>query len=649
MTFRFALVAALLSGAALAQPVLKPGRKYTTVERLEEERLAAVHAARAEFAKQRQTLPWVGVYQDIPAVLHIHAEDAPHTLGKRAEVLAAAKKAGIRVVLFSDHGAAPGAGAWQGERDGVLFLAGNENGSKHELAYPNPAPGVRFHSHVEGQMDASPDGWDGMEIYNRHADAEDDTDLPGMLKEASDWPARMKILTALFAKYPNEVYGAGCDYWPEIFARWDKIQQERPFTGIAANDAHQNQVFGGLTLDRYEVAFKNTVTHILAREVTAPAIIASLRAGRAYVSHDWLCDATGFAFVAANNLGVFAMGDTAPFVGGTKLIARAPVPALWKIFRNGAVVLEQRGSQVTFDAKETGVYRAEAWLEVDGELRPWIYSNVIRVRQPDLLSVGLPSQKLDDGVETVQNLTYTQGPNGDAEKNKLDIYRKAGAAHAPVLFFVHGGAWKSGDRKQYPFFGNRFAKAGYIVVVPSYRLSPKHKHPAHIDDVADAFAWTVRYIAVHGGDPSRIFIAGHSAGGHLVSLLAANPDFLAARGLTPGAIRGVLAMSGVHDLTAAASDAVSGAFGIDPEVLRRASPIKFVRHDLPPFLVTYCEWDYASLPLQAVTFYKALQAAGASAKLVYVPGENHISEMLSIPKPADPTAKAMLEFMEALR
>ena len=649
MMIRFALAAILCGGAALAQPTLKPGRKYATVERMAEERLAAVHAARAEFAKQRKVLPWVGVYQDIPAVLHVHAEDAPHTLGKRAEVLTAAKKSGIRVVMFSDHGAAPKADSWTGERDGVLFLAGNENGGKHELAYPNPGPGVRFHSHVEGQMDASPDGWDGMEIYNRHADAEDDTDLLAMLKEAVASPAKMQALAALFKKYPDEVFGAGCDYWPEIFARWDKIQQERPFTGIAANDAHQNQVFGGFTLDPYPVALKNTVTHILAREVTAPAIIASLRAGRAYVSHDWLCDPTGFGFVAANNLGVFAMGDTAPFVGGTKLIARAPVPALWKIFRNGVVVLEKRDSQITYDAKETGVYRAEAWLDVDGELRPWIYSNSIRLRTPDLMSIGLPSQKLDDGVESVKDLTYVEGPADDAEKHKLDIYRKTGASNAPVLFFVHGGAWKSGDRKQYPFFGNRFAKAGYTVVVPSYRLSPKHKYPAHIEDVADAFAWTVKNIAAQGGDPSRIIIAGHSAGGHLVALLAANPELLARRGLSAKNIRGVLALSGVYDLTTIEAGSSSPTFGSDPEVLRAASAGKFVRSDLPPFLVTYCEWDYATLPQQAVTFYEGLRAAGASAKLVYVPGENHISEMLSIPKPADASAKAMLEFMEGLR
>lgn len=449
-------------------------------------------------------------------------------------------------------------------------------------------------------------------------------------------PAGPKALAVLFAKYPDEVLGAAADFRPELLTRWDKIQQDRPFTGIAAG--------GSSTL-----AFTHTVTHILARAVTAPDVIAALRAGRAYVSHDWLCDPKGFTFAAVNNLGVFAMGDTAPFVGGTRLMARAPLPAFWKVFRNGAVVLEKRDSQLVYEAKETGVYRVEAWLEVDGELRPWIYSNVIRVRQPDLMSIGLPSQKLTGGAEAVRDLTYAEGPAGDAEKHKLDIYRQAGSTNAPVLFFVHGGAWKSGDRRQYPFFGNRFVQAGYTVVVPSYRLSPQHRYPAHIDDVADAFAWTVKNIAAHGGDPSRIFVVGHSAGGHLVALLAMNPEILARRGLSTKNIRGVLALSGVYDITAIEAGTSGPTFGGDPEVLRAASPIRFARAGLPPFLVTYCEWDYALLPQQAVAFDTALRAAGASAKLVYVPGENHISEMLSIPKPDGALAKAMLEFMEGLR
>lgn len=638
-------LALCLACLAAAQTGLKPGRKYSTVERLAPERLAAVREARERLAAARKTLPEVGVYEDVPAVIHVHAEDAPHTLGKREEVLAAAKKAGIRAVFFTDHGG-PHPATWHGERDGILFFAGAENGSRHEVVFPRPAPALRFHSHVEGDLEASPDGWDGMEIYNRHADHEDDADLAGYLKEAARSPQKLEELAALARRYPDEIYGAGADYWPEIFARWDRVLAARFFTGIGAVDAHQNALVGGrVLLDPYEVAFRNTVTHILAREFTHEALARSLREGRAYVSHDWLCDPRGFAFLAVNSLGVYEMGDTIPMAGSTRLVARAPVAARWRFLREGAVVHEAAGDTVTWQAAAPGAYRVEAWLEIDGEQRPWIYSNAIRVARPDASALQLPSQQLDPQVEAVNDIEYAPGAPEDAEKHRLDIYRARGASRRPVLFFVHGGAWVRGDRKQYPFFGNRFAKEGYVVVVPSYRLAPKHPHPAQIEDVADAFAWTVRHIAEHGGDPQRIFVAGHSAGGHLVALLATNEKWLRQRGLSAAAIRGVISMSGVPDVT---GEAGARVFGDDPAVRRDASPLFHVRAGLPPFLVTYCQWDYLTLPQQARRLHEALRRAGVRSELVFVPGENHISEMTSIVKPGDPTAAALIRFMGGL-
>ncbi len=393
------------------------------------------------------------------------------------------------------------------------------------------------------------------------------------------------------------------------------------------------------------MAFRNTVTHILAREFTPEALARSLREGRAYVSHDWLCDPRGFAFLAVNSLGVYEMGDTIPMAGSTRLVVRAPAAARWRIFRDGALVHEAAADTISWQAPEPGAYRVEAWLEIDGEQRPWIYSNAIRLARPDASALQLPSQQLDPGVEAVNDIEYASGAPEDADKHRLDIYRPRGARKRPVLFFVHGGAWVRGDRKQYPFFGNRFAREGYVVVVPSYRLAPKHPHPAQIEDVADAFAWTVRHIASHGGDPQRIFVAGHSAGGHLVALLSANEKWLRQRGLGAAAIRGVVSMSGVPDVT---GEAGARVFGNDPEVRRDASPLFHVRSGLPPFLITYCQWDYLTLPQQARRLHEALRTAGVRSEIVFIPGENHISEMTSIVKPGDPTAAALLRFMGGL-
>src|SRR5207253_572631 len=149
---------------------------------------------------------------------------------------------------------------------------------------------------------------------------------------------------------------ANNSHWPELFGKWDRELRKRHFTGIAGNDAHQNQVISGVMFDPYEVSFRNLATHILARQLTEPEIRQSLRAGRDYVAHDWLCDPTGFNFGAANNLGLFDMGDTATMVGSTRLMAQLPIPARVKVFHDGAVVRETNTSFLNVAVKEPGAF-----------------------------------------------------------------------------------------------------------------------------------------------------------------------------------------------------------------------------------------------------------------------------------------------------
>lgn len=645
MTARFAVFACLAALAA-AQTGPEPGWKGTAADRLAPERLAAVHQARKALAAQRKAHPPVGIYEDFPAAVLVHAGDSSQAGVTRAQILAAAKKTGIRALFFSGSGK-PHASSRLGRHAGVLVFDGAVHGAKHELLFPQPAPPLRFQFHPEGDFEISPDGWDGMEICLRRADPEGGADLAANRKAAAGGPRQAEELARLARQYPEEICGADARCPQDVLARWDRVLARRFFTGIGAVDVRRSALPGGKALlDPGEAALRNTVTHILAREFTHEALAGSLREGRAYVAHDWLCDPRGFAFLAVNSLGVYEMGDTIPMAGSTRLVARAPVAAHWRFIREGTLVHEAAGESVAWQAAEPGAYRVEAWLDIDGERRPWIYSNAIRLARPDPSSLTLPSQQLDESVERVDDIEYAAGMPEDAAKHRLDIYRPRGASKRPVLFFLHGGAWVRGDRKQYPFFANHFARAGYVVVAPSYRLAPKHPHPAQIEDAAAAFAWTVRNIAAHGGDPSRIVVAGHSAGGHLAALLAADARWLRAHGLDAVAIRGVILLSGVPDVT---GDAGARVFGADPGVRRAASPLHHVRAGMPPFLVTYCQWDYLTLPQQARRFHEALQQAGVRSRLVFVKGENHISEMTNIVKPGDATSSAILEFLGALQ
>ena len=614
----------LLLVSVLSAATLSPGRKYTTLERLEPAHLEATHQARLKFAKERKTLPALGVYNDYRAVMHVHAEDAEHTHGTRPEVLAAAKAVGIQVVMFTDH-RGPKPDTWQGFRDGVLFIAGSED--DHLLRFPKPGGDLRFLSHLEETPDAKSDGFDGMEIYNRHTDAKDEKEFEDYFRRAMKDPPEWAKLVEKEKKYPDEVFGAETDYWPTIMAQWDRELAKRPFPGIAANDSHKNQIYNGTVFDPYEVSFLSVTTHILARELTDASIRESLRSGHVYVAHDWLCDPSGFSFFAGNNLGVFDVGDQVPMTNNTRLRAQLPVAAHIKLIHNGTVISETEGAELTFTAKETGAYRLEAWLAVDGEERPWIYSSPIYLAKADALK--LPSTELSPEVEAHKDIVYAEGKPEDVNKHKLDLYTPKGKTNFAVLVFIHGGSWRNGDRSQYPALANRFAKTGLGVVVPSYRLMPANPHPAQIEDANAALDWVIRNIAQYGGDPKRIYVSGHSAGGHLAAYVGLEEKFW------PN-LKGVLPLSGVYDVSSIAG------FKDDPE---NASPVKHVHAGAPPFLITYCENDYPSLPYQARTFDAALHKAGDSSQLVYIPGENHITEIVDVWKDDDPTAQAILRFI----
>ncbi|HEY0457288.1 MAG TPA: alpha/beta hydrolase fold domain-containing protein, partial [Verrucomicrobiae bacterium] len=617
--------------------------KFTSEERLAPEHLAAVHEDVQRIARTRHALPDFSIYRDFRAVMHVHAEDSDHTKGTRDQVLAAAKKTGVKIVFLSDH-RGPKLETWRGLRDGVLFFAGSEDGDG-VLRFPgfdaNSQPQtngqLRFICHVEERYDADTAGYAGMEICNRHTDAKLDKGAEKYLLAAAANEDSWNKVAESFRKYPDEMFAAGTDYHAEIFAKWDKTTRNGPFTGIAANDAHQNQIFKGITFDPYEVSFRNLTTHILARELTDADVRQALRDGHAYVAHDWLCDPTGFVFGAQNGLGAFPMGDPAVMWGKTRLMALTPAPAKLKLFLNGNVISQSNGTNLVFEAKKPGAYRLEAWLTVGGEDRPWIYSNPVYLEESSWASIPWPAIELGAAVVEKKDLTYKEGQPEDESKHKLDIYAPKGEKLSPILIFFHGGAWRNGDRSLYSALGYRFAGQGILTIVPSYRLAPKNKHPAQVEDAAAAFAWVMRHGAEFGGDTNRVYVGGHSAGGHISALLALDDKYLKAEGFSPKNIHGVIPMSGVFDLTSIGNSQAS-VFGKDDIFRKAASPLFHVTKVAPPFLITCCQWDYPTLSAQARDFWEALKSAGVTAKLYFTPRENHISEVVALTREKDATA-----------
>ncbi|MDM0018362.1 alpha/beta hydrolase [Variovorax saccharolyticus] len=166
---------------------------------------------------------------------------------------------------------------------------------------------------------------------------------------------------------------------------------------------------------------------------------------------------------------------------------------------------------------------------------------------------------------------------GDGPAETLDVF-PAPVPDAPVLVFIHGGYWRSLDKSQHSFIARAFNDRGVCVVMPNYALCPgTPEQPVGIEDIAlqmvRALAWTWRHVAAHGGDPARIMVSGHSAGGHLAAMLLGCDWPAVAPDLPAQLVRNALSISGVHDLRPLQhAPFIADAIRLSGESARRLSP-----------------------------------------------------------------------------
>jgi acetyl esterase/lipase len=310
-----------------------------------------------------------------------------------------------------------------------------------------------------------------------------------------------------------------------------------------------------------------------------------------------------------------------------------------------------------------------------------------RVTDWQLWHPGEPAQGACE-VERTLDVAYYDGPQADLIRHRLDIFAPKGKTDCPVVVLVHGGAWLVGDNRccgLYSSVGEYLASQGIVAVLPNYRLSPAVKHPEHIKDVARAFAWTKNHIAEHGGKADKIFLVGHSAGGHLVALLATDEKYLKAHGCGNADIQGVVCLSGVYRIPAGKAEVQLGgttplalrldemtplrsagakadaqadksglpfslnifgpAFGNDPLARASASPVTHVRKNLPPFLFLNADKDLPLLPGMAQEMHETLLKHGCDSRLLKIDGRNHNSLMFKAVESSDPAARAIVDFV----
>lgn len=186
------------------------------------------------------------------------------------------------------------------------------------------------------------------------------------------------------------------------------------------------------------------------------------------------------------------------------------------------------------------------------------------------------------GYTADRNIAY-----GPLARQELDVYRPTAAAPAggwPVVVFFYGGSWNSGERAEYAFVGSALAARGVLTLVADYRLYPEVRYPEFLRDGARALAWGLDQAARLGGDPRRVFVMGHSAGGYNAAMLALDPRWLAATGHAPAELAGWIGLAGPYDFFPTDNPDAQPVF-FHPDYPAKAQPIEFGRvHAVPTFL-----------------------------------------------------------------
>ncbi len=244
----------------------------------------------------------------------------------------------------------------------------------------------------------------------------------------------------------------------------------------------------------------------------------------------------------------------------------------------------------------------------------------------------------EEAYETTRNVTYAQR---DDRPLQADVYRPTGKGPFPAVLCVHGGAWMGGDKTQLTNIARMLAKHSYVAVAISYRLAPRYKFPAQIEDCRDAVRWMRAGGRKFGIDPKRIAAWGYSAGGHLVALLGVTGEEDKAGKSTR--LRAVVAVGAPCNFQDMPPDNQGMSFLLGdtrrrkPEAYRLASPIEFVSPDDPPTFFLHGQKDRVVKIDQPTAMAARLKASGVDAKMYVIPDAGHIRAYLDQTAAAEAT------------
>jgi arylformamidase len=228
-------------------------------------------------------------------------------------------------------------------------------------------------------------------------------------------------------------------------------------------------------------------------------------------------------------------------------------------------------------------------------------------------------------------------PYGPTRDEKLDIF-PAKRADAPVFVFIHGGYWRAFSAREHSFVALGLVPLGITTVVVDYSLCPKVTIDEIVRQCRAAVAWTLRHIGAHGGDPKRVAVGGHSAGGHLSAMCLAtrwDEDY----GLARDPLAAAVLVSGLYDIEPLRHSYLQPTIRLDDGIVRRNSPLFAVRPCATPALVTWGAEESEEFARQSTSFHAAWQRAGNRSELLAQPGANHFSAIDGFADPAHPLCR----------
>ncbi|MCE1238060.1 MAG: alpha/beta hydrolase [Hyphomicrobiales bacterium] len=224
-------------------------------------------------------------------------------------------------------------------------------------------------------------------------------------------------------------------------------------------------------------------------------------------------------------------------------------------------------------------------------------------------------------------------PYGPDERHRLDVFAPDRRAAGPIVLFLYGGAWTSGDRSTYEFVGTALAARGITTVIADYRLYPQVRFPGFVEDAARAYGWVDRHLARADGGLRPIFLMGHSAGAHIAALLAVDRHWLAAAAPQAAPPAGLVGLAGPYAFDPTTWDTTAAIFAPVADRADRARPAHLVRRKGPPTLLLHGADDRTVGLFNTKDFADALTARGTTVRTIVYADIGHVGLVSALAKP----------------